>query len=160
MSRWGIFKAEVKPGFLQNGREQRDVYVLPPHKCTNRFHYWLFLTDVYGQVNSNAKWQHRSDDCLQEPRLLQLAIISQLFFVVKSNLLVLLVAKIVNEILATGETALVKNCISDSNVCFALGTVAQGPGNRWLLGMNITQEGDFSCSRDDDDKLLSLENIF
>lgn len=54
---WVLTNADVKQEFLQTPQALRDVYVIPPHECTDKDVYWLLLTAGYGLVNANAKLQ-------------------------------------------------------------------------------------------------------
>lgn len=101
-----ITNANIKPTFLQTGCAQREVYVVPPRENTDRSHYWLLLTADNGRVNSNAKWLDQSDAPLQDLCLLQHFVTSQLFSVMENNFLVLLVAKIVDDLFSIGDTTL------------------------------------------------------
>lgn len=56
--------------------------------------------------------------------LLQLSIVPQQLFVVKNNIFVLLLTKIVDDKLATGETVLIEKFIKVVNAYSKLGTVA------------------------------------
>ena len=158
MSLWLITKADVKSAFLQTGQAQRDVYVVPPRESNDRSHYWLLLTAAYGLVN-NAKWQDQSDSLLQDLGLVQIAVIPQLFYLIKDNKLSLLVAKIVDDLLVTGLPEVVRAFLQKFNMRYKLGTVAHGPGRLRFYGMNIVQEDDFSSYIDADDKLASLETF-
>lgn len=79
------------------------------------------------------------------------------FFIVDNNVLLLLVAKMFGDTLATGESAFFKNFVSDLNVCIDFKTVAHGSGRFRFFPVNITQEENFSRSIDTHGKLLSLE---
>ena len=81
----------------------------------------------------------------------------QLFYVFVDKKLVLLAAKIVDDILITGVYKHVKAFLHGFNSKFALGTVVSGPGNLRFYGLNIVQDEDMSCSINAEDKLLALE---
>lgn len=56
---------DAKSAFLQIGRTQHDVYVIPNREARYRGNVlWLMLTAAYGLVNANSKRQHPSDDLL------------------------------------------------------------------------------------------------
>lgn len=50
-----LTRADSSSSYVQTGKAQRDVYVLPTHKSSDRAHYWLLLAAAYGMVNANAK---------------------------------------------------------------------------------------------------------
>ena len=59
---WRLSKIDVKSAFLQTGKAERDVYVIPPVESGDRGKCaWLLETASYGLVNANAKWQVHSD---------------------------------------------------------------------------------------------------
>lgn len=62
----------------------------------------------------------------------------------EKNLFIILVANIVDDLLVTGDAALVDNFIRDHDVRFKLESVAHRPGSLRFIGMNITQEEMFS----------------
>lgn len=154
---WRLSKADVKSAFLQTGKAQRDVYVVPPRESLDRRNRWLLLTAAYGLVNANAKWQDQSDTLLHELGLHQLPVVPQLFHIIQNGQLMLLVAKIVDDILVTGVTNEVDKFLAGFDARFELGTVAHGPGSLRFYGMNIVQNEDMTCSIDANDKLSALE---
>lgn len=103
---------------------------MQPSECTDCFHYWLLLTAAYGFVNLNAESQDEFNACLRELGLLQLPITPGLFFVVRDSPLVLVAAINFDNILATIETGVIDNFISEFDVCLELQTVAHGPAVR------------------------------
>lgn len=154
---WRITKADVKAAFLQTGQALRDVYVIPPRECTSKDVYWLLLTAAYGLVNANAKWQSQSDQLFFDLGLEQCPVLPQLFYIIKNGQLVLLAAKIVDDILVTGDTDMVDKFITGFNSKFKFGTVVHGPGNLRFFGLNLVQNEDYTCEINADDKLHALE---
>lgn len=55
--------------FLQTGRAQCDLYVVPPRESGHKSELWLLLGAAYGLVNANAKWQVQSDTIFKLLRL-------------------------------------------------------------------------------------------
>lgn len=157
---WKLIKADAKSAFLQTGPAGRDVYVLPPRESMQRAtHVWLLLTAAYGLVNANAKWQMKSDECFFELGLLQCQQIPQLFYMHEDGELVLLVAKVVDDIKAAGKGDRAEQFIKQSHKKFELGTVSHGPGKLRFFGINTEQHEDLTVSTDADDKLKSLVEL-
>ena len=103
IQKWYLTKIDFQSAFLQSGSATRDVYVLPPNECQHRrAFYWLLLTATYGLVNANVKWQLAIDDTLQKLGLIQLRQFPQLFAKYKKNELVLVAAKVVDDVLIAG----------------------------------------------------------
>ena len=157
LHKWKLVKADVKNAFLQTGMAARDVYVIPPKESTNRKSLWLLLAAAYGLVNANSKWQIQSDKVLTDMGLEQCTYVPQLFTLKVNGKIVLIVAKIVDDMLATGELAMTEQFIKKFNIQFKLGTVNYGPGLLRFYGLNIRQFDDFHCTIDGDEKLEALE---
>lgn len=118
------------------------------------------MTATYGLGNANAKWQAQSYQLFIHLSLIQCPIIPQLFYLIRNGKLCLLAAKIVNDILITGEQHAVDQFLNGFYSKYKFGTVAHGPGQLRQLrffGFNIVQEDDFTCSINGDEKLKALE---
>lgn len=155
---WPIDLGDVKTAFLKSGEAEREVYVIPPNESGMRAtHRWLLLAAAYGLVNSNAKWQHRSDDqIMNKLGLKQCKHIQQLFYLMKDGQLILLVAKLVDDIMATGRNDNGKKFLKAFGEQFELGSTRSGPGNLRFYGINVTQNENFKITTNADDKLNSL----
>ena len=159
LHKWKLAKADVKNAFLQTGLAERDVYVIPPKESYNRKSLWLLLTAAYGLVNANSKWQLQSDSALTNMGLQQSRHVPQLFTLKRNGKLVLIVAKIVDDMLATGESSYVHSFIKKFDAQYKLGTVNYGPGLLRFYGLNVRQHADFHCTIDGDEKLDALEPV-
>ena len=158
---WKIKKADVKAAFLQTGAATRDVYVKPPRECGMKStHMWLLLTAAHGLVNANAKWQVQSDELLFDLGLKQCQQVQQLFYRRKNGELVLIVAKIVDDIKVSGEVDFVVQFMKRFNSKFKFGTVASGPGRMRFFGINIEQAEDFTIHTEADEKLNALTEFY
>ena len=157
--KWKLVKADVKNAFLQTGLAERDVYVIPPRESSNRKSLWLLLAAAYGLVNANSKWQLQSDTAITNMGLTQCRYIPQLFYMKKNRKTVLLVAKIVDDMLVTGETSYVKSFVHKFNTQFTLGTVTYGPGLLRFYGLNIRQYDDYHSTIDGDEKMDALDAV-
>lgn len=69
----------------------------------------------------------------------------------------MVLAKIVDDNILTGEGDIMERFISDFNGIFELGAVVIGPGNLRFFGINITQNDDFSIETNANDKLESVK---
>lgn len=154
---WNVYKADVKSAFLQTGSAERQIYVKPPRESKMRStHLWLLLTAAYELVNANAKWQVQSDACLYELGLRQCQQIPQLFYKRCDEELMVIVAKVVDDLKVAGSGDNAKVLIDQFNKKFKLGTVASGPGKLRFFGINTTQNEDMTICTNADDKLNSL----
>ncbi len=154
---WTLYKADVKAAFLQTGSADRDVYVRPPREShLKTTHVWLLLTAAYGLVNANAKWQNKSDDVMFQLGLTQSKFIPQLFYKKEGGKLVLIVAKIVDDLKAAGVGNNAKNFLENFHKVFNLGTINHGPGRLRFFGINTVQSKDFTVTTDADDKMEAV----
>ena len=154
---WTVCKADVTAAFLQTGITQRDVYVRPPRESqTKTTHLWLLLTPAYGMVNANAKWQNQSAAVCQNNGLVQSKHIPQLLFKKEAGKLVLVVAKIVDDLKAAGIGQSAKVFVDAFDSRFNLGTVNHGPGKLRFFGINTTQDEDYTIATDANDKLRAV----
>ena len=108
-------------------------------------------------MNANSKYQVQSDNLLLNLGLERLIDVPQLFYRKVDGKISVLVAKIVDDILATGEKDAVERVLTDFNDRFNFGTVIHGPGILRFFGFNIVQNDDFTCAINADDKLHNIE---
>ena len=161
IKKWTIYKADAIAAFLQTGKAQRQVYVKPPNESSmRRSHLWLLDTAAYGLVNSNAKWQLQSDELMFNLGLTQSKNIPQLFYKTENYELILIVAKVVDDLMITGKPDARTAFINNFDKKFKLGTVNQGPGSLRFFGINTIQNEDFYISTNADDKLESIQTSF
>ena len=71
--------------------------------------------------------------------------------------LILVAAKIVDDIILTGKPRQTEQFLNAFNDRFKLGSIASGPGHLRFYGLNIIQHSDFSSTVGADDKLNALE---
>lgn len=135
----------------------RDVYVVPPRESFHLDFYWLLLTAAYGLVNANAKWQHRSDECLRSIGFSQLVYIPQLFYKQVHGKLCMLAVMVVDDILLAGDRMLLKKVVDQLSVKYKIGTIVFGPRSFSFYGLNIIQNDDGSTQIHGDEKLNQLE---
>ena len=70
--------------------------------------------------------------------------------------MVLVAAKIVDDIKVAGEGERAMQFVKKFNEFFNLGTVVSGPGRMRFFGINIVQDEDMKIQTDADDKLSAL----
>lgn len=158
---WALYKADVKAAFLETGAAERDVYVKPPVESRMRAtHVWLLLTAAYGLVNANAKWQSKSDAVMLDLGLQQSKHIPQLFFKKKNEELVLVAAKVVNDLKASGKRDNAKDFLTAFDRKFKFGAVNHGPGHMRYFGIKTIQHEDFSIATNADDKLEAIDECY
>ncbi len=154
---WIVIRIDGKTAFLQTGRASRNVYVIPPRESFCKDELWLLLTAVYGLINSNAKWQVQSDELMCQLGLVQLTLIPQLFIKLDNGRLTMIAAKVVDDIILTGEESVTSKFIDDFNAKFKLGTIIRGPGKLRFFGLQVVQEKDLSICVDGNEKLNKIE---
>lgn len=84
-------------------------------------------------------------------------IIPQICKIIKDGYLILVAAKRVDDILATGEQDVVNDFINGFSAKFKVGTVGNGRGYLRFYVMNIVHNEDYACSINADDYLQALE---
>ena len=80
----------------------------------------------------------------------------QLFFKREKGKLVLVVAKIVDDMKVTGLGMRAKKFLDEFDRCFKLGTVNSGPVKLGFFGINTVQSEDFTVATDADEKLEAV----
>lgn len=96
-------KVHIRGAYTQSGTAQRDVYVRPPYELGIWNTLWLLTTTIYGIISAGRKWQRASDFALISNLGLSLVLgIHQLFFY-KAQMLNLILAKYVDDILIAAK---------------------------------------------------------
>ena len=131
--------------------------MIPPKECQERRFLWVLLAAVYGLVNSNAKWQVQSDDVIRSIGLTQCIYIPQLFYKHRKKRLVLVVAKVVDELMIKGEKDEDDIFQRHFGEKFQLGHSATGPGTLQFFGLTVTQSPHMSSMISGDDNPDALE---
>lgn len=155
--RWRLVKADSKMAFHQTGLANRQVYVHPPKESRRKGELWLLMVAGYGLVNAGAKWQKHSDQIFYDLGLSHVPEISQLFVRTTNDVTTLLVAKIVDDVLATGVQEQLEWFIKAFSERSELGTITWCPGAMQFFGLSLHQDEDFSVSIHADDKLNAIE---
>lgn len=118
---------------------------------------WLLEATAHGVFNSNAKWQHRSDEAFLSLGLQQVPLIPQLFSKYENGIVVFLAVKIVANILPIGTDTTMRQFITEFNKIFALGVVDYSPGVLQFYGLNMMQYEELPVVIHAEDKLNALE---
>lgn len=79
--------------------------------------------------------------------------VPQLFYKMKNEKLVLIVAKIVDDLKAAGEDNRAKEFMDKFDKTFKFGDIKHVPGKLCFFGINTVQNGDLTIEKDADDKM-------
>lgn len=120
-------------------------------------HVWLLLTAVYSLVNANAKWQNRLDSVMVSLGFSQFKYIPQLFYKKRNGKLILIMAKIVDDLKAAGCDDNVTLFLRYFDKIYKFGDINHGPGKVRYFGINTIEHQDSTVETNADDKLDALE---
>ena len=118
----------------------------------------MLLSAVYGLLNSTAKSQVQCDYAILSIGLFQSKYIPQLFYKTNNYRIVLLVSKLVDELMVSGEPEETDSFVRKLFNLFKLGSFAHGSGRIQLFGLTVNLNEDLSSHIYGDDKLNSLES--
>lgn len=143
---------------MKTGRANREVYVITPAESKmGSTHRWLLLVAAYGLVNLGTQWQHQSDEAMFSLGLIQLKYIPQLFFRFDNDGdIQIILTKIVDYIIITGEEVVKSTFIEDFTKLYEQGKVVNGSGKMRFFCMNSSQNEDMPVEINADDKLLNI----
>lgn len=142
ISRWKIFKADVKAALLKTEEAQRDVYVRPIWS-QDFLHYWLLPASTYRLVNANDKFHSQIDQLSIDLQLRLIVVMPQLIYLRNYNTFVLVFIKIVNDFLYTLEMSQVNVVPKKIDETVKLGNFFHATGHMKLYGMSITHLDEF-----------------
>lgn len=152
----------MKSAFSQTGDAQGDFYFIHPRESSDRAKVmWLLLAAAYGLVNENYKWQHLSDELFLLIGFEHTALLRQRFFIRRKRSIVVLAAKMVDDILLCGLYKQVPAVLDPLNHRFTLATVVHGAVPPRFSGLNLIQHPEKSVVVDWEDKLevIRVESI-
>lgn len=152
---WHVTRIDVKSGFLQTGPAGHEIHVKLPRVSQFKNELWLLLVEAHGLPNSNAKWKIKSDESFQLLGLQPVVVVPQLFYMKKSGVIVLVVVKIVDDLLATGENFILRASATGLGNMFQLSKIVHDPGQTIFYRLHITQQEDFYCKIHGDENLNS-----
>ena len=153
--KWYLSKIDIKGAFLQSGKAQRDVYVHPPCECTQKDLYWLLDVATYGLVNANAKWEWHSDHTFGDLGL-SVVHIPQLFYMISNGYLVLIAAKVTDDILVGGSETHRHDFVKKLSLRYKLGTVVHMPGSFLFFGLKVDQKDNGEIHLSSEQKLNDI----
>lgn len=107
-------------------------------------------------VKANAKCQTQSDELLRESGFTSTLFIPQLFIPQEVGRVVVIVAKIVDDLLLASPSERGDRIVKDIDRPFMLATITHGHASMCLFGGNMAQDTENSVLMDGDDKLPSL----
>lgn len=119
-------------------------------------HVWLLLAASYALVHSNSKWQVKSDEAIYLILMIQCQHIPQLFYMHEHGKLVLIAAKVVDDIKIAGTDYHTNIFIKMFNQKFELGTIVKLPVVMRFFGINVEQAENMTIQTDADDKINGL----
>lgn len=90
--------------------------------------------------------------------LIQCRQVPKLFYLKKKSDLVLMVAKIVDDLVNTGLGHYQTHFIQEFDRKFKFGSVDKGPGKLRFFGINVKQDDENSIHADEDEKLNALQD--
>ena len=157
IKKWFLTKVDILSAFLQSGPAERDVYVVPPRECSDRWFYWLLLTAAYGLVNANVKWQKHCDNTFNRLGLSSVKYIPQLFYLRGSDGLKLVVLKVVDDMLIAGSEEDRKRFLDKLRTVYKVGTIVHTPGSLKFFGSEIVQSAEFEIEFHSDEKLNAID---
>lgn len=133
------------------------MYTLYRLERNDERHYWQLDSTVYGLASWNAKFQRQMADLIYQLGLSQLSVIPHLFYVFKNEKLILVVLKVVDDLLMTGQEDEVRNACKKFNQPFELGTVTSNPEILNFYRLTITRIEDFSSAILEDKEINAID---
>lgn len=110
----------------------------------NKRNHWLLLLAAHGLANANAKFQSQSQQLILNICLARLASVPQLFYLFNNKKLILVIAKIVDDLLMAYEPSEAWHFISAFDAKFKLGVVVHRPRILNFFAMTIEKIDDYS----------------
>lgn len=109
-----------------------------------------------GSLWTGQRHSKQSDNVILALGLTQSSQFQQLFYQKENGNLVLIVAKIVDDLKAAAEGDLMKHFLQEFDKRFKFGDVIRGPERLRFFGVNTIQDGDFIIETDGDGKLNAV----
>lgn len=111
---------------------------------------------MYGLVNENAIWQRHSDETLLDIGLHALGHIPQVSFLKIGKTLLMVVAKVVDDIREASFEKRRGTLSKGSKPVYTLGTVIHFPRQFKFFGISVSQDANASITICNDDKLQHI----
>lgn len=118
--------------------------------------FLLLLTASHGPVSAKSKVRVELDSILVDFGCCRVADVSQRLHFQRNKQLVLLVSKIDDNFLVTGECNIADSMLKSFDDDFNLGNVVHRPGTLQFFVFNVIRNDNTSCTTDKDEILLSL----
>ena len=150
-----ICKARNAPhgnGDKEKNHLKKDFAACPPLG----FHILLSICTIFHFNISKVDLISPSDTTLLGMGLLAVVNVPQLFYLMESGTLVLIVAKIVDDILVGGHDKMRKIFIKRLAEVYKIGTIVHLPGSFQFFGINVEQDESGSVRISAEDKLRDI----
>lgn len=126
-------------------------------------HTWLVTNTVYGLVNANAKWQNYSDQVLKwilQPSLRKCRQVPRLFCLRRADQLVIVVAKLIDNIKAAGVENTAMKIIEVFHEWLKPGSISSRPENMHFFRIDTCQDADMNNKTEASDNLDALTEYY
>ena len=118
---WDIKTTDISSAFLQGSDMDRPVYVKPPREADQKGMLWLLNKCLYGLKDASRKWYLRVLEKLKELKFQTSKYDSGMFFLIKDNKLIGIVALHVDDFLHAGSPYFNKTILPQLLGCFKVG---------------------------------------
>ena len=118
---WEIKTTDISSAFLQGDKMDRQVFIKPPREANLNNKLWLLEKCLYGLKDASRKWYFRVVTKLKELGFKTSHYDSGMFYLIKDDKLVGLVALHVDDFLHSGDSYFNKVIIPQLLSCFKVG---------------------------------------
>ena len=153
--KWDIKTTDITAAFLQGNQMDRDVYVQPPREIRLEGELWLLNKCLYGLKDASRKWYLKVVDKLKKLDFQTSHYDSGLFYLLKDNKLIGIVALHVDDFLHAGTPYFNKTIMPQVLSCFKVGKSESRDFMYTGFHLKQTDEG----VRIDQDKYVRNVNI-
>ena len=100
---WDIKTTDITSAFLQGSKMDRDVYIKPPKEAQEKDKLWKLIKCLYGLKDASRKWYFKVLSKLKELGFEQAFCDKAVFYLIKDNKLVGIIALHVDDFLHIGD---------------------------------------------------------
>ena len=100
---WDIKTTDITSAFLQGSKMDRDVFIKPPREAEEKGKLWKLIKCLYGLKDASRKWYFRVLNKLKELGFQQAFCDKAVFFLIKDNKLLGVIALHVDDFLHAGD---------------------------------------------------------
>ena len=118
---WDICTTDISSAFLQGSEMDRQVFIKPPREANQKGMLWLLNKCLYGLKDASRKWYLRVMEKLKELGFQTSKFDSAMFFLIKDNKLVGVVALHVDDFLHAGSPYFNDTILPQLMSCFKVG---------------------------------------